>query len=177
MCCRLGERQHRYDAGVTVFEFARPLIARARAEDRGEALLQPGPGAGIHLCRKRVIGEAQPVEELFVELRLQGADCHVTAVAGCVDAVERGAAVEQVAATCTAPPSGGAEREYHRSEEGGAFDHRGIDDLAAAGPLRVDDRAQNTERVQETAPAHVADEVQRRQWRFVVAPEQAEHAR
>ena len=53
--------------------------------------------------------------------------------------------------------------------ERGAVDHGGVDDLALAGPLRLEEPGQQADRQQHAAAAEVADQVERRHRRLARA--------
>ncbi len=78
-----------------------------------------------------VAGQAQRPEQLPVEPGLEGADRDVAAVAGLEDAVEGGAAVEQVRASLPAPEPQRAELVDHGGEQGGAVEHGRVHHLAS----------------------------------------------
>src|ERR1017187_7266741 len=88
---------------------------RAGQPDRSYWLGRPAPGpagrpAGrVVLAGQAGAGQAEPGQQLVVELRLEGADRHVLAVGGLVRVVERGATVEHVAAPLVLPGPGGPQ--------------------------------------------------------------------
>src|SRR5699024_8300084 len=80
MLRRLGEGQDRRGARVLVREDLGPLVAGAGGEPIGQRLAQLGPGVPIVLAGQRGRIQAEPVEQLRPELRLDRADREVAAV-------------------------------------------------------------------------------------------------
>ena len=64
-----------------------------------------------------------------------------------------------------------------RHQRGGAVDHRGVDHLALARALALDERAGDAEREQHAAAAEVADQVERRDRRLAVPADRVQRAR
>jgi hypothetical protein len=73
-----------------------------------------------------------------------------------------GARVEEIDAARIAPAIRRAHAPHHRGQESRAFDHRGVDDLAAARCARLEQRARNPNASSMPPPPKVADEVERR---------------
>ena len=121
-----------------------------------------GPATRMGRCgRRRQASMPRPVEQLVVERRLERADSHPAAVRRAVGAVERCAAVEQVAARPVLPGTGGEQSVEHRREVRGAVDHGGVDDLADTGHPRLVQRSQQSDD-QVGGPGEVTEHVQRR---------------
>src|SRR4029079_18585619 len=90
MARSLAEAEHRGGAGLGGLEDRGPLVARPRAEDLCEALLELRPTRLLHL-RKLVRVEPDQLEQPRVELRLERAHGDEAAVRALVDLVEVGA--------------------------------------------------------------------------------------
>ena len=163
---RLLHRQHRREADVATFHDGAPLGTRPGLEQRGELLLQLRPARLVHLVRQALAGEAEALEQLLVELRLDRADRHVLPVLALVGVVEVRAGVEQVRAATLVPEARVAEAVEHRHQDRRAVDHRRIDHLPLARALALDQRARHAEREHHRAAAEVADQVERRQRRL-----------
>ena len=163
---RLGQAQHRGDAGVGALEAGGPVVARSGGEDLAEPCRQPGPGGAVVLV-PALARQPQPGHQGGEELRLDRPDGDKAPVGAGVAAVERGAAVEQVGAAHVAPDTAGAPGVDQRHLAGGSVQHGGIDHLALAGPPGLDQRRQHAEGEEQPAAAEIADQVQRRQGRSV----------
>ena len=74
---------------------------------------QHRPAGHVVLGRQVGVGEPEQPQQLGVELGFQRADGHVPAVGGRVDVVERGPAVEEVAAALGTPGPGGQQPGEH----------------------------------------------------------------
>ena len=105
----LGHRQHRGEAHVGAVEQRAPLVACPRDEQLGEALLQTRPRRPIHLGGELLVAiEAQSLQQLGVELRLDRTDRDVLAI-GCTRTRRRSAR------RCRAGWCRDAARRRHRS--------------------------------------------------------------
>ena len=120
--------------------------------------------------------QAQALEQFLVELRLDRADGDVLAVLRLVDVVPGRAGVEHVLAALLAPAARGEHAGEHRRQQRGAVDHRGVDHLALARALRLEQRAGDAEGEQHAAAAEVADQVERRHRRLAVAADGVQRA-
>ncbi len=163
MARRLGERQHRRDAGVGAVEHRRPLVAgAARRRPRRSGSRSTGHPATSCWAGRSASAEPEQPQQFGVELGFQCADRHVPAVSGRVDVVERRAAVEQVAATL-----GSATRPAARRPANSVVRWAAPSTMAASttcprpgGPGHVQRRQAADDEV-ERAAAEVADEVER----------------
>jgi hypothetical protein len=131
----------------------------------------------IVLARQVLAGEADLLDQLGVELRLDRADRYVLAVGGLERVVVVRARVDQVRRALLAPQAGLAHAVDHRHQDRGAVDHRGVHHLAPAGRRALDERARDAEREQHAAAAEVADEIQRRRRLRAAAADRRERAR
>src|ERR1041384_5558950 len=103
---RLGERQHRREAGVRPLERFAPLGAGLFLEFSSKQLAQLGPARALVLSRKVLGCDAQAGKQILVELRLDGTDRDVLGVLGLVDVVPRRAGVQDVDASLFRPALG-----------------------------------------------------------------------
>jgi hypothetical protein len=70
--------------------------------------------------------------------------------------------------------AGVAQAVEDAHERRGTVDDGRVDDLPAAGPLRLEQGAHHTEGQERTAPAHVAGDGQRRGGRLPIPPHRTE---
>ena len=172
----LAERQHRRHAGVGVGEDLRPVVAVLGGDGLGDRGAQLGPAAHVVLVGQVGTVEAQPLEHLGVELRLDRADRDVPAVGAGVGVVVRGAAVEHVDAALVGPHAVLAEAPDHLRQHARAVDHRGIDHLALARGLPLPQRGEDADEQEHRPAAEVAGQVQRRDRPFAGAADRVQHA-
>ncbi len=160
---RLAQGQHRCHAGVAPFELASPFVARAGDQFSGDRVSHLRPQARVVLALDEALVQAKGLRELGKELRLERTHGDVLAVGGGIGAVKRCAAVEQVgAALVVVPAACGQQAVKDRQQRRRAVDHRGVDHLAAARALALEQRGHQTERQVQRAAAVVADQIQRR---------------
>src|SRR5271166_1395135 len=150
--------QGRRDAGVAAGEDRLPFGARARTKALSESRLKDRPAISVVLRGEAGRIELQQAEEDGVKPSFNCAHSHPATVAGHVAAVIRCAAVQHVlsARTLQACLSQAVE---HGQKAVDSIDHRCVDRLASAGPLRLDDSADDTEGHVHSAAAIVAQEV------------------
>jgi hypothetical protein len=123
------------------------------------------------LGRQAGVGEAEPVQERRIELRLERPDRHVPAVGAGVDVVERGAAVQEVRPALVGPHALAAQRPEHLGEQADAVHHRGVHHLPAAGPLPLHQRGEDADQHQHRSAPEVGDQVSRDHGRPAGPPE------
>ena len=152
-----------------------PLVARARAEDDCEALLQARPLRAVHLLRRIEIFEPEDAQQVGVELRFVRRDRHVLAVGGLVHVVEVRAAVEEVGAA-VAPAAHGVDAEEDAHELRAAVDHRGVDHLAPSRRRPLDERGEDAHHDQLAAAAEVGEQVDRRHRCVILGSDVPQHA-
>ena len=133
--------------------------SRVRVLKRAATASRSSPQRGRVLAGRGLVLDAEQVDELGVELRLQGADRHVPAVGGLVRAVEGAAAVEEVGAAAVLPAAGGEHAVDHRGEVGGAVDDGRVHDLAGAGRAGVVEGGEDADDEVERAARVVAEQV------------------
>ena len=176
----LGQRQHRREARVGALEQVTPVRERPALEHRRQPRLAVRPGRRLRLAAQQrglLVGEADPVEQLGVELRLTAADRDVPPVGGLVDVVERRAEVEDVAAGHVGPQAFRPHTVEERGQQRHPVDHRGVDHLAAAGQRPLDQGAEDAHDDEHAAAAVVAEQVERRRGRLPVPAQRVERAR
>ena len=154
----LAELEDRRHAGVGTVEDRAPLVAGPRLEARGDQGPEVVELVELELAGRLVL-DAEQLDELGEELRLQRADGHVLAVGGLVDVVERRATVEQVAGPALVEGSGGEERGEHDVEVCGAVDDRGVDHLPLSRHLALEQCGQDADDEVRRSAAEVADQV------------------
>ena len=138
------------------------IVPEAGVEQRRESCLARGSSGTVGAMGRFAGVETDPSQQLRVELGLQRCNRDVPSIAGLVDVVEVGAAVEDVLATRAVDDPGrpqGISRDHERS---GAIDHRDIDGLSLSGHPSLVQRRDHPEREVEYAVPEVADEIERR---------------
>ena len=123
-----------------------------------------------------VAGQAEALEQVGVELRLDAPRRHPLAVRRLVDLVEGRAGVEHVGAPLLVPDAHEVEGVDHRHQRGRAVDHGGVDHLALARAGRLEQGGHHAEGEQHAPAAEVAHQVERRHRRRV-GPAQRPRAR
>jgi hypothetical protein len=116
------------------------------------------------------------IEQLTVELRLEGAHGHEAAVRGLVGAVEVRRAVEDVGAPAAGPQPRREHAVQQRGERRDPVHHRGVDDLAAAGQQALVQRGEHAQGEVGASAAEVGQQVQRRQRRRLRGAEREHRA-
>src|SRR3954451_932500 len=153
--------EHRREADVGALHDRAPFVARLGLEDAVEPALELGPRIAVVLRRQVLALEPGLLQQQVVELRLDRADRDVLAVLGLVGAVEMRAAVEQVhAALAVLPDARAGEAIDAAEQQRRAVDHRGIDHLALARALRLEESAHHAEGEQHAAAAEIAHQVE-----------------
>ena len=107
-----GHREHRREAHFVPGHVGDPLVARAGLEDVREAGLVLVPPLAIHLRLRAELFEAEPLEQVGVELRLVRPDRDPLAVGRLVHVVEVRAAVGE--SWCRAVPTFPSRRGRRR---------------------------------------------------------------
>ena len=159
---RLVEVEHRCKAHVQVTQQPGPRVARLLPEPGGQHLLGLRPLRAIHLVlQQRVVCELQALEQLAVELGLDGRHGDVFAIGAFVDLVEVRTRVEQVGAALAGEHACGVQSQCHRHQRGHAVHHGGIDHLSPAGAARLQDAGQQSEGQIHRAARVVAQDVER----------------
>ena len=159
--------EHGRETGIAAVEDLLPFGARLGAERLGEALFERGPAAFVVLGGQLLAGKPEAVQQVFIEPLLDGADRHPFAVASFVDVVVGRAGIENVDAALVLPGALRAEAVDGGHQGRRAVDHGGIDNLALAGALRLEQRADDAEAEQHAAAAEVAHEIE---WRHGARP-------
>ena len=156
----LGQLQHRIRAGVGAGEHRDPMVPRAGDEDLRDRRARRGPVRAVVLPGQQVAAESQPVQQLGVELALDGPDRHPPAVRARVDAVERCGAGEDPG-TPALPLAAAELAELREQQVRGAVHHPGVNHLAAAGALAGQQGEHGAQDRRERAAREVAQQVQR----------------
>jgi HIP---CoA ligase len=162
MQVRLGQREHRRDAGIRRREDLGPLIARPGPEQGRQPLLHRRPVGRIGPVAELGLLDAQVLEHLLPERLLERADGHVPAVERLVDLVEGRAGIADVRARPVLPSSLGQHAVQHHGQRRRPVDHRRVDDLALPRGARLQQGAHQAECQEQPSAAHVADQVDRR---------------
>ena len=161
---RLGHGEDRGDARVRSEENLCPVFLRALREPGGEPLPQFRPPVAVMLAGQVVrhpVRCEQQLDQPRVELRLERADRHVTAVGRLVDVVERCPGVQPVHAPLVGPRAVGEQPVGHRLQHRGPVDDRGVHHLAASGLPGPQQRGEQPEREEQRPAAEVAEVVHR----------------
>ena len=126
--------------------------------------------------KRLLLREAQPLEQIRVELGFDRADGDIPAVFRFIGVVPRRAGIEHVDAALLAPALVREHAGEHRRKQRRALDHRRVHHLPLAGALRVEQRAGDAEREQHAAAAEIAHQVQRRNRRLAGAADGVQRA-
>ncbi len=171
---RLTPGQYRCHAGVGAGEDLCPLITGLGLEPLGEDVAQFVVAGQLELTGDLGGVQAEAGHQLREELRLDGSDGHVTAVGRLVGPVIRGAAVEQERLAFVAQRAGGPHGPHHLGQHADAVDHRGVDHLALAGFLALEQCGDDADDHQHRAATEVGHEVQRGHRRTVAEADRRE---
>ena len=106
--------------------------------------------------------------------RLDRAYGNVFPILRFIDVVKMRAAVQQVAFALVPPLSLRFKRMKQRHQQGGAVGHRGIHDLAFAGPAGLPYGTDEAKRQEQGAPSEISDQVQRRHGLFAGATDRVQ---
>ena len=87
-----------------------------------------------------------------------------------------GAAVQHVRTAVVLPHAGAVHADDGRQQQRRTVGHRGVDDLALAGLLRLQQAGHDAQGEQHAAAAEVADQVERRHRPAAVVADRVEHA-
>ena len=161
---RLGHGKDRGDARVRSEKNLCPFFLRALREPGGEPLPQFRPPGAVMLAGqvgRHPVRREQQLDQPRVELRLERADRHVTAVGRLVDVVERCPGVQPVHAPLVGPRAVGEQPVGHRLQHRGPVHDRGVDHLAAPGLPGPQQRGEQAEREEQRPAAEVAEVVHR----------------
>ena len=177
MLDRLADAKHRGEADVAALHDSAPLVARLRAEHLRQLRLELRPAVPVlEVALPLGAVEAGLFEQQGVELRLDRADGDVLAVGALVGVVEVGAAVEHVRAAVVLPHAGAVHADHGRQQERRTVGHRGVDDLALARLLRLQQTGDDAQGEEHAAAAEVAHQVERRHRPAAVVADRVEHA-
>src|ERR1700733_3268405 len=164
MSRRLGEAQHRGEAGVAALEQRTPMRARLALEQRAQPRLQRRPSGAIVLRLRVYVRKAELVDQKGVELRLERADGHVLSVGAGVDVIER----RVVERARRVGHSDGAGGKRDAAEARSDIDDRTIDHATLAAAPGGKDGGDDAEGEAEGA-ASVAENCRRDARRLTVA--------
>ena len=168
--------EHGREADVGALHDRAPFVARLGLEDAVELALELRPRLAVHLRRQALALQAGLLEQQLVELRLDRSERDELAVLGLVGAVEMRAAIEHVGPALVVVPQAGARHAVDAAQQQRrAVDHRGVDHLALARLLRLEQAAHHAEGQQHAAAAEIADQVERRD-RLVLAADGMQRA-
>jgi hypothetical protein len=159
---RFVKGQHRRETGVAAFEQRTPFVTRAGKHQGLDGLAHLGPEPAVVLALDETRVQADEYRQFGKKLRLQRAQRDVQAVGRLVGVVERRAAVEQVVAARPAPLAAGLQAIEDRGQRGAAVHHGGVDHLAAAGTLALEECSHDAKGQVERSAAVVANQVERR---------------
>ena len=164
---RFVDGQHRREAGVAPGGRRNPFVARARPENRGEALRAFRAMRRGRSDRAGLAVEPHHAQQSRIELRFDRADRDIFAVLGLIAAVERRAAVDDVVAALLRPGSLLPERLESRHQMSHAIQHRDVDSLALSRIARLERGRQQADGQIERAAAEVRHQIERRRRRPV----------
>ncbi len=171
---RLGEVEHRDDAGIASGEHGGPFAAGTRCEHPREPAGQFVPPGPVVLVGEVRIIQSEPGEQRRVEPGLDGADRHVAPIGGRVGAIEGSAPIEQVVLPVEAPEAGGEQAVEHGREQRRPVEHRGVDHLAGTVLTAGHQGRTDSNGEQHASSAEVGDQVERRRRRAVRRPDRME---
>src|SRR5260370_17230208 len=136
MLGRLVYRQYRRKAGVAPRGNRHPFIPRPRCEDLRKTLAHRRPCRAVVLVWKIFTVEADHVEEVGVEMRLNGSYRNKFSLLGRITPIERRTAVDNVVGAPFGPAPLVAKGLERRHQMGDAVDHGDVDRLPLARPSR-----------------------------------------
>ena len=194
---KLARRQQDSPAQTLTLEYARPIIPRLSSEPGLQVISQLRPELAPRLrvrCGCPAIfgreptrkGLGEPPHEFGIELGLQAAYAHVSAVLAYIDVVERRSTVKHVMSALRGEHgrcgSEGLVKQGERADVSRAGDHVGLYDLPAAGdhvglydlPAAGAEGKDDAEGAEKAASRKVGEEVE---WEggFALAGEHVEH--
>ena len=174
---RFRHRQHGREADFGSFHDRAPLVPRLLMKLLFEARSDGRPTLAVMTVRRQDARiDAKAFEQGVVELRLVAAHGDPLAVGGLVDVIPRRTRIEPVRAALVGPQAGGMHAVHHRHQARRAVDHRRVDHLSSSRRARFEDGADQAERQVQGAAAEIADQVERRNRRSILAADGMQRA-
>ena len=123
-----------------------------------------------------IVGQLEAGRERGEELRLDGSDRDVSAIATDVGRIERRSPVEQVRAARIGPRAQRGQSAHERRERRGAIDHRGVDHLSGSRALAFEQGCEHADGQQHPATTEVREVVRDRWRRKIRGPDGVQRA-